>query len=134
MSGARYTLIGLIVAALAAPAVSQEGGYMPPLNADPVIPIPTGQAGQPGFYTSAEFVIEVRSSAIGRIPPRIPPDLSHLTAGGFGSFCARGIPRPAILRPAQQLYPQLLALGEPFRPAAEESSAQDTLLGSSTKR
>jgi hypothetical protein len=134
MSGARYTLVGLIVAALAAPAVSQEGGFMPPLNADPVIPIPTGQAGQPGFCTSAEFVIEIRSSAIGRTPPRTTPDLSHLTAGGFGPYCARALPRPASLYPVQQLYLQLLAIGEPFRSGAEELSAQDTLLRSFAKR
>jgi hypothetical protein len=46
-------------------AVAQEGGFPPPLNSDPVIPIPTGQAGQPGFYTSGEFVIFNQTKAIG---------------------------------------------------------------------
>jgi hypothetical protein len=126
MSGARCTLVGLIVAALAASAVSQEGGYMPPLNADPVIPIPIGE---PGFYTSAGFVLPKP-----RTRDEIPPDLSRSTAGGFGPYCARALPRPAILYPAQQLHRQLLAIGDPFRSGAEESSAQDTLLGSFTKR
>lgn len=60
-------------------ANAQEGGgFQPPLNAEPVIPIPTGQAGQPGFYTSAEFVLR-SSRAIGtesnpRLkPPKAPP-------------------------------------------------------------
>ncbi len=129
MTGTRFTLVGVLAVALTTPAMGQEGGFQAPINAGPVIPIPTGQAGQTGFYTSSEFVFE-RPRALGRTLPRTPPDLSPLTAGGFGSFCARGLPRPAEpIRPAQQLYRQLLVLSEPFRPAAEESSAQNILLG-----
>ena len=36
------------------------------LNAEPTAPIPTGQAGQPGFYAAgAEFVMLFQSKAIG---------------------------------------------------------------------
>jgi hypothetical protein len=115
MSGARYTLVGLLAVVLVAPAVGQEGGFQPPLNSDPIIPIPTGQAGQPGFYTSAEFVIG-SSRAVPPSPPRPSLDLSFLTAGGFGSYCATGLPRPAEPSlAAPQLYRQLLAIEVPFR-------------------
>lgn len=40
-------------------------GMDTPLNADPVIPIPTGHAGDAGFYTSAEFVFLTQTRAIG---------------------------------------------------------------------
>ena len=46
-------------------ASAQEGGFQVPLNADPVIPIPTGQAGQPGFYTGIEFVMLTQTKALG---------------------------------------------------------------------
>jgi hypothetical protein len=46
-------------------ARGQEGEFQVPLNADPVIPIPTGQAGQPGFYLSAEYVMLFQTKAIG---------------------------------------------------------------------
>jgi hypothetical protein len=46
-------------------AAAQEGGYQVPLNASPVIPIPTGQAGQPGFYFGAEFVMLTQTRALG---------------------------------------------------------------------
>jgi hypothetical protein len=51
--------------ASANPTSQSEGGFQVPLNAEHVIPIPTGQAGQPGFYTSAEYVMLTQSKAIG---------------------------------------------------------------------
>src|SRR5437762_14093988 len=41
------------------------GGLNAPLNAEPNIPIPTGQSGSAGFYTSAEFVMLTQTRAIG---------------------------------------------------------------------
>lgn len=41
------------------------GGLNPPLNADPVIPIPTGHSGDPGFYFAPEFVMLTQTRAIG---------------------------------------------------------------------
>jgi hypothetical protein len=129
MTGTHFTLVGLLTAALAAPAVCQEGGFQPPVNTEPVIPIPTGQAQQSGYYTSAEFFVGRRGELVGA--RTLYPDVAHLTAGGFGALCARGLPRPAgPILPAQQLYRQLVTLGEPFRPAVEEWSAKNILLGS----
>ncbi len=61
---------GAVLAAVAAvgwptAAIAQEGGFQTPLNSDPVIPIPTGQSGQPGFYTGMEFVMLFQTKAIG---------------------------------------------------------------------
>jgi hypothetical protein len=42
-----------------------NSGFDVPLNADPVIPIPTGHAGDAGFYTSAEFVFLTQTRAMG---------------------------------------------------------------------
>ncbi|AMV22777.1 hypothetical protein VT84_00095 [Gemmata sp. SH-PL17] len=44
---------------------AQEGGFQTPLNSDPVIPIPTGRAGEPGFYFGAEFVMLTQTRALG---------------------------------------------------------------------
>jgi len=42
---------------MSSPAASPANtGFDAPLNSDPTIPIPTGHAGDAGFYTSAEFV------------------------------------------------------------------------------
>jgi hypothetical protein len=73
-------------------AVAQEGGYAPPLNADPVIPIPTGQAGQPGFYTSAEFVMMTQTKAIGNqsIAVRGFFDFTGRITGTPGGFVGSG--------------------------------------------
>jgi hypothetical protein len=40
-------------------------GFDVPLNTDPVIPIPTGHAGDAGFYTSAEFVFLNQTRTLG---------------------------------------------------------------------
>jgi len=41
------------------------GGLDPPLNAEPTIPIPTGHAGDAGFYTSAEFMFLTQTRTVG---------------------------------------------------------------------
>lgn len=126
MTGTRFTLVGVLAVTIAHPAVGQEGGYNTPLNAEPLIPIPIGEPGDPGFYTSPYFVLH-RCSVL---PPR-PLDLSRATAGGFGPYCERALPRPTRpIRPAQQLYLQLQILSEPFRPATDEWFAKNVLLGS----
>lgn len=70
----RYFGGALLAAAamLAGPSVSQaqftageDGGFQPPLNTSPVWPIPTGQAGDAGFYTGIEFVMLTQTRAIG---------------------------------------------------------------------
>jgi hypothetical protein len=125
MTGTRFTLVGVLAVALATTSVGQEGGFNPPLNADPVIPY------EPRVYLGDVFVFELRP----RVIPWTLPDLSYLMAGGFESFCARVIPRPAgPIPPAQQLHEQFLVIRKPFRPAAEESSAKNILLGSGMKR
>ena len=68
------------------------GGSQVPLNADPVIPIPTGQAGQAGFYTSGEFVMLFQSKAIGQqtIAQRGFIDSSGQITGIPGTFLGPG--------------------------------------------
>jgi hypothetical protein len=41
------------------------GGLNPPLNAEPTIPIPTGHAGDAGFYTAFEYVMLTQTRALG---------------------------------------------------------------------
>src|SRR5215211_2856804 len=69
-------------------AVAQEGGFQPPLNSDPVIPIPTGQAGQPGFYTSAEFVMLTQTKALGE---------QSIAVRGFFDYTGRITGKPGTL-------------------------------------
>ncbi len=45
---------------------AQEGGFQTPINSGDVIPIPTGRAGEPGFYISAEFMMLTQTRALGR--------------------------------------------------------------------
>ena len=40
-------------------------GFDVPLNSEPTIPIPTGHAGDAGFYTSTEFVFMTQTRAMG---------------------------------------------------------------------
>jgi len=42
-----------------------ESGFDVPLNSDTVLPIPTGQPGQAGFYTSVEFMTLAQTRTIG---------------------------------------------------------------------
>lgn len=46
-------------------ASSANTGFDVPLNSNPTIPIPTGHAGDAGFYTSAEFVFLTQTRAMG---------------------------------------------------------------------
>src|SRR5262249_40472506 len=60
-------------------ATAQEAGFQTPVNGDG-LPIPTGQAGQPGFYTSVEFVMLTQTRALG-----------NQTIGVRGFFDATGV-------------------------------------------
>jgi len=73
-------------------AIAQEGGFQAPLNSDPVIPIPTGQAGQPGFYTSAEYVMMTQTKALGdqTIAVRGFFDYTGAITGQPGGFVGSG--------------------------------------------
>src|SRR3954453_22861054 len=74
-------------------AVAQDSGqFQTPINSDPVIPIPTGQAGQPGFYTSAEFLILNQTKAIGNqtIAVRGFFDFTGRVTGKPGGFVGSG--------------------------------------------
>ena len=57
----RFVTGAVLAAAVAAcwpsGAAAQEMFQPSPVSGPPVIPIPTGQAGQPGFYFGAEFVM-----------------------------------------------------------------------------
>ncbi|QJW97937.1 hypothetical protein [Frigoriglobus tundricola] len=92
---------GTVLAAIAAvglpaPVSAQEGGFPVPLNSDPTIPIPTGQAGQPGFYASVEYVMLMQTKAIGNetIAIRGFYDSSGTLTGTPGQFIGSG--RPAL--------------------------------------
>lgn len=60
------------VVAIAGPerAAAQDGQFQTPINSGDFqggpVPIPTGRAGDAGFYTSAEFVMLMQTKAIGR--------------------------------------------------------------------
>jgi hypothetical protein len=89
---------GAVLAAVVAlgwptPAPAQEGGFQPPLNTEPVIPIPTGSAGQPGFYFSAEYVMLTQTRALGRqtIAYRGLIDASGAITGLPGTFIGTGV-------------------------------------------
>ncbi|HUR55230.1 MAG TPA: hypothetical protein VMZ71_13940, partial [Gemmataceae bacterium] len=44
---------------------AQDAGFQQPINSGLNLPIPTGQGGQAGFYTSVEFVILTQTRAMG---------------------------------------------------------------------
>ncbi len=73
-------------------ANAQEGGFPTPLNSSDVIPIPTGRAGEPGFYTSAEFVMLTQTRALGRqdIAYRGFFDAQGAITGAPGTFLGTG--------------------------------------------
>lgn len=80
-------------AATANPTAASEGGFQVPLNAEHVIPIPTGQAGQPGFYTSAEYVMMTQTKAIGSqtVAVRGFYDFTGRITGAPGGFTGSGV-------------------------------------------
>jgi hypothetical protein len=71
-----------------------EGGFQVPLNAEPVVPIPTGQAGAPGFYAGAEFVMLFQTKAIGTQVVAVHGfnDALGLLTGIPGTFIGSGVP------------------------------------------
>lgn len=73
-------------------AFAQEGGFQVPLNSETTIPIPTGQAGQSGFYTSAEYVMFTQTKAIGSqtIAVRGFYDYTGRITGRPGGFTGSG--------------------------------------------
>lgn len=58
-------LAAVVAVAWPAGASAQEGGFQVPVNSGDVIPIPTGRAGDPGFYTGFEFVMLTQTRALG---------------------------------------------------------------------
>src|SRR5688572_2353612 len=49
----------------AAVGQAQQGDFQVPGNSFPTIPIPTGQAGQAGFYLSTEFMFLTQTKTVG---------------------------------------------------------------------
>jgi hypothetical protein len=72
-------------------ATAQEGGFQVPVNGDG-LPIPTGSAGQPGFYTSVEFVMLTQTRALGNqsIAVRGFFDANGVISGVPGTFFGSG--------------------------------------------
>lgn len=90
---------GTVLAAIAAvglpaPVSAQDGQFQVPLNSDRTIPIPTGQAGQPGFYASVEYVMLMTTKAIGNetIAVRGFYDSAGTLTGTPGQFIGPGTP------------------------------------------
>lgn len=73
---------------------SQDTQFQTPLNSGDVIPIPTGRAGDSGFYTSAEFVMLMQTKAIGKqdIAFRGFYDAQGFITGTPGAFVGTGNP------------------------------------------
>lgn len=72
-------------------ARAQEGGFQTSPVGDG-LPIPTGQAGQPGFYISAEFVMLTQTKALGNqsIGVRGLYDANGIITGTPGTFIGTG--------------------------------------------
>ena len=87
-------LAAVVAVAWPTTASAQEAGFQTPLNSDPVIPIPTGQSGQPGFYTGMEFVMLFQTKAIGNqlIASRGIVDTTGNISGFPGTFIGTGQP------------------------------------------
>src|SRR5438067_2199316 len=64
IGGALLATAALLAVTATARAEDQGFGQVP-LNAEPTIPIPTGQAGSAGFYTAFEFVMLTQTRALG---------------------------------------------------------------------
>ncbi|MBM3982095.1 MAG: hypothetical protein FJ304_17895 [Planctomycetes bacterium] len=81
------------VVALGGPSTAraQEGGFQTSPVGDG-LPIPTGQAGQPGFYISAEFVMLTQTKALGNqtIGVRGLFDATGAITGTPGTFVGTG--------------------------------------------
>jgi hypothetical protein len=70
----------------------EGGGFSTPLNADPPIPIPTGKAGDAGFYVASDFVMLNMTRAIGNqvIAKRGFYDSEGFVTGTTGTFIGSG--------------------------------------------
>jgi hypothetical protein len=66
----------------------EDGGFQTPVNSDPVYRLPTGRAGDAGFYTAFEFVMLTQTRAIGHqtIATRGFFDSDGSVTGHPGSF------------------------------------------------
>jgi hypothetical protein len=87
------TVVAAVVALGWSSAVfAQEGGFQTPLNSEPVLPIPTGHVGEPGFYATAEYVMLQQTRAMGdqTIAVRGFRDTSGLISGVVGTFVGPG--------------------------------------------
>ena len=58
-------LAAVVAAGWPGGASAQEGGFQTPVNSSDSLPIPTGRAGEPGFYFGAEFVMLTQTKALG---------------------------------------------------------------------
>lgn len=82
-----------VIASVGAPAAaSAQERFQAPLNSDPVLPIPTGQPGQPGFYTGFEYVMLTQTKALGNqtIAVRGFYDATGVLTGTPGTFTGSG--------------------------------------------
>lgn len=87
------------IAMLAGPSVGKAqftsgegGGFQAPLNTEPVVCLPTGHAGDAGFYTGMEFVMLTQTRAIGHqnIAQRGFRDSTGTVLGIPGQFIGSG--------------------------------------------
>jgi hypothetical protein len=91
----RY-IVGAVLAAIASvgspSAARAQEQFQVPLNSDPVLPIPTGSPGQPGFYTGFEYVMLTQTKAIGdqTIAVRGFFDATGVLTGVPGTFTGSG--------------------------------------------
>lgn len=92
----RY-IVGAVLAAIASvgspsAASAQERFQLPVNSSDPVLPIPTGNPGQPGFYTGFEYVMLTQTKAIGdqTIAQRGFFDATGVITGTPGTFVGSG--------------------------------------------
>ena len=102
----RYFWGALLAATLAGPGVAQaqsfsgtgpfssgeDGGFQAPVGNAPTLPIPTGQAGQAGFYTAFEYTMLTQTRPIGNqvIARRGFYDSSGQITGQPGTFIGSG--------------------------------------------
>jgi hypothetical protein len=97
IGGALLAAVALMCGA--GPAAAQGGGaggegpgFQPPLNTSPTIPIPTGKAGDAGFYTAAEFIMLNQRRTLGDqvLAVRGFVDSSGIISGQPGTFFGSG--------------------------------------------
>jgi hypothetical protein len=81
-----------------------EGGFQPPLNTSPTSPLPTGKAGDAGFYSGFEFVMLSETRAIGN---------QTIAVRGFfdGDGALTGTPGKLVGDGTQALNPSMFSKG-----------------------